>query len=154
MALAYRETALGRIGIRECENTITHIFFASRETPPEDELRVTPLLDEAFRQLECYLQGGLKKFTLPLAPAGTPFQLSVWQALRMIPYGQTRSYKEIAEAIGNPRATRAVGMANNRNPIAVVIPCHRVIGADGSLVGYGGGLDIKTRLLELELSPR
>ncbi len=89
-------------------------------------------------------------FDLPLEPAGTEFQKSVWVALQAIPYGETRSYGDMARQIGNPKACRAVGMANNRNPISIVIPCHRVIGADGSLVGYGGGLDLKQKLLTLE----
>ena len=110
----------------------------------------TPLLLRAFAQLEEYLAGVRKKFDLPLAPAGTPFQRKVWDALLQIPYGQTRSYRQIAEAVNSPKGFRAVGMANNRNPIAVFIPCHRVIGADGSMVGYGGGLDIKKHLLRLE----
>ena len=91
-----------------------------------------------------------KNFDLPLLKEGTPFQISVWNALEKIPYGETRSYKDIAIAIDNPKAVRAVGMANNRNKIAIFIPCHRVIGADGKLVGYGGGLHIKQFLLELE----
>ena len=110
----------------------------------------TPLLLRAFEQLSGYLAGVRKEFDLPLAPVGTPFQCKVWDALLHIPYGQTRSYRQIAEAVGSPRGFRAVGMANNRNPIAVFIPCHRVIGADGSMVGYGGGLDIKKHLLRLE----
>lgn len=110
----------------------------------------TPLLREARRQLEAYLAGRLRDFDLPLAPRGTPFQLKVWRALTRIPYGETRSYKQIAEAVDCPRSCRAVGMANNRNPISIVIPCHRVIGADGTLVGYGGGLPIKECLLRLE----
>lgn len=110
----------------------------------------TPLLAETIRQLEEYFAGKRHDFDLPLAPQGTPFQQRVWTALRQIPYGTTASYGQIAAAIGNPKASRAVGMANNRNPIAVIIPCHRVIGADGSLVGYGGGLPIKKQLLELE----
>ena len=110
----------------------------------------TPLLNEAFKQLGEYLTGKRRDFDLPLAPAGTPFQRKVWDALLQIPYGQTRSYRQIAEAVNSPKGFRAVGMANNRNPIAVFIPCHRVIGADGSMVGYGGGLDIKKHLLRLE----
>ena len=112
--------------------------------------QATPLLLRAFEQLEEYLAGVRKNFDLPLAPAGTPFQRKVWDALLQIPYGQTRSYRQIAEAVNSPKGFRAVGMANNRNPIAVFIPCHRVIGADGSMVGYGGGLDIKKHLLRLE----
>lgn len=116
--------------------------------------RETPLHREAFRQLTEYLEGKRKDFDLPLKPAGTPFQQRVWQALREIPYGQTRSYGEIARAVGNPKASRAIGMANNRNPVMIFIPCHRVIGTDGRLVGYAGGLDVKERLLRLEESHR
>ena len=94
--------------------------------------------------------GRRREFQLPLAPKGTEFQQKVWKALLDIPYGETRSYGEIARAIGNPKASRAVGMANNRNPIAIIIPCHRVIGSTGKLVGYGGGLDKKEFLLNLE----
>lgn len=111
---------------------------------------LTPILAETVRQLDEYFAGKRYDFDLPLAPQGTPFQQQVWAALRQIPYGTTASYGQIAAAIGNPKASRAVGMANNRNPIAVIIPCHRVIGADGSLVGYGGGIPIKKQLLELE----
>ena len=97
-----------------------------------------------------YLEGKRREFDLPLAPAGTEFMLRVWKALQDIPYGETRSYKDIATMAGNSKACRAVGMANNRNPISIFIPCHRVIGANGVLVGYGGGLDKKTFLLDLE----
>jgi methylated-DNA-[protein]-cysteine S-methyltransferase len=101
-------------------------------------------------ELAAYFAGRRKKFTLPLAPRGTTFQRRVWDELRRIPYGRTISYGELAVRIGNPAATRAVARANATNPIAVVVPCHRVIGADGTLTGYGGGLDRKRRLLELE----
>lgn len=110
----------------------------------------SPLLLEAERQLCAYFQGTLKQFDLPLAPRGTSFQQKVWAALCTIPYGETRSYGEIAAQVGNPKACRAVGMANNRNPLAVIVPCHRVIGANGSLTGYAAGLDVKTALLALE----
>ena len=110
----------------------------------------TPLLVEAERQLTEYFAGRRRRFDLPLAPAGTTFQKEVWAALCGIPYGQTRSYKDIAAAVGRPAACRAVGMANNRNPLPIVIPCHRVIGASGALTGYAGGLDVKRRLLEIE----
>ena len=110
----------------------------------------TALIKEAYQQLSEYLKGERQMFDLPLNPRGTDFQKRVWQALCDIPYGETRSYKQIAEAIGNPKAVRAVGMANNRNPITIVVPCHRVIGADGKLVGYGGGLEMKEFLLRLE----
>ncbi|HOJ79339.1 MAG TPA: methylated-DNA--[protein]-cysteine S-methyltransferase [Clostridiales bacterium] len=110
----------------------------------------TPLIKEAARQLYEYLDGNRKVFDIPLELEGTPFQKAVWQALLEIPYGETRSYGEIAERIGNPKAARAVGMANNRNHVAVFVPCHRVIGADGRLVGYASGIDIKKKLLDLE----
>jgi O-6-methylguanine DNA methyltransferase len=101
-------------------------------------------------QLEEYFSGSRRDFTFPLDLRGTEFQRACWRALLTIPYGETRSYADIARAVGKPHAFRAVGMANNRNPIAIVIPCHRVIASDGSLCGYGGGLEIKRRLLELE----
>jgi methylated-DNA-[protein]-cysteine S-methyltransferase len=111
------------------------------DAPPFPELR---------SQLGEYLAGRRRTFDLPLAPSGTPFQRRCWQALQEIPFGQTRSYGEMARALGEPGAARAVGRANHDNPIGVVIPCHRVIGADGSLTGYAGGLQMKRRLLELE----
>ena len=104
----------------------------------------------AARQLAAYFAGNLTEFDLPLSPAGTDFQRQVWSALRTIPYGQTWTYGQLADKIGKPSAVRAVGLANGRNPIALVIPCHRVIGSDGSLTGYGGGLDRKRYLLDLE----
>ncbi len=105
---------------------------------------------DAREQLDEYFQGRRRRFDLPLAPSGTPFQLSTWTALRDIPYGATRSYGQQARAMGQPRAVRAVGAANGRNPIPIVVPCHRVIGGDGRLTGYAGGLDIKKFLLDLE----
>ena len=109
-----------------------------------------PVAEEAARQLRAYFDGQLRRFDLPLDMHGTDFQLRVWRELELIPYGETRSYSQIAAAIGAPRAVRAVGAANGANPIPIVVPCHRVIGASGKLVGYGGGLALKTRLLELE----
>lgn len=120
------------------------------ETLKDTTEQETPLLKEAFKQLGEYLTGKRHDFDLPLAPEGTEFQRRVWDALQAIPYGQTRSYKQLAEAADCPNGYRAVGMANNRNPIAIFIPCHRVIGADGNMVGYGGGLPIKEALLRLE----
>lgn len=111
---------------------------------------VSPILCEAEKQLQEYFSGARKQFDLPLTPVGTQFQHAVWDALCAIPYGETRTYAQIAAAIGNPKACRAVGMANNRNPIAILIPCHRVVGANGSLTGYAGGLDAKKALLALE----
>jgi len=101
-------------------------------------------------QLEEYFSGQRREFTFPLDLRGTPFQLACWRALLAIPYGETRTYADIARSVRKPQAFRAVGMANNRNPIAIVVPCHRVIASDGTLCGYGGGLDVKRRLLELE----
>jgi methylated-DNA-[protein]-cysteine S-methyltransferase len=103
-----------------------------------------------MRQLRAYFAGELETFDLPLAPEGTPFQLEVWRRLCEIPYGETISYGELARRLGNPNASRAVGLANGANPIPIVIPCHRVIGSDGKLTGYGGGLPIKEKLLALE----
>ena len=108
------------------------------------------MLKEPVRQVEAYFSGKLKDFDFPLAPQGTTFQTSVWKELLRIPYGETISYGELARRLGNPKAVRAVGLANGSNPIAIVIPCHRVIGSNGSLVGYGGGLPIKQALLALE----
>ena len=149
MSVVYRKTAFGVIGVEEAGGAVTQVTFGDGA-----EVSVaggaTPLIREAFRQLEAYFRGDLKVFSLPLAPAGTPFQRRVWEVLLTIPYGETASYGDVAAAAGNVKAARAVGMANNRNPVAIVIPCHRVIGADGRLVGSGGGLELKRRLLELE----
>jgi len=119
---------------------------------PPDALRCDdhPVLRETARQLRAYFSGGLREFDLPLSLKGTPFQLRVWTALQDIPYGQTRSYGEQARAIGMPAAVRAVGAANGANPIPIVVPCHRVIGASGKLTGFGGGLPLKRWLLSLE----
>lgn len=124
-------------------------FDLPRDAAPM-ALPSTPLLRQAAAELAAYFAGRLRAFTVPLAPKGTPFQQKVWKVLREIPYGETRSYKELAIAVGNEKACRAVGMANNRNPLPIFIPCHRVVGSDGKLVGYAGGLDVKTYLLELE----
>ena len=146
----FYETSLGRIAIAEENGKVTNLFFAGEAVPQESSWEETETLKKAAAQLMEYLGGQRKAFDLPLAPAGTPFQQRVWEALAAIPYGETRSYGKLAEQVGNPKASRAVGMANNRNPIPVIIPCHRVIGANGSLMGYGGGLPLKERLLALE----
>lgn len=146
----YYQTDLGMIGIADDGEAITEVFFA-HEKPLEDvQQKESRLIKQAAGQLIEYLQGQRREFNLPLRLMGTEMQQEVWQALLTIPYGQTRSYKQIAEQIRRPRAYRAVGMANNRNPVAIIVPCHRVIGSDGSLVGYGGGLHIKEHLLKLE----
>ncbi|MFB7244466.1 cysteine methyltransferase [Streptomyces populi] len=123
-----------------------------RHRPPQENFgeRDDTLFDEVTEQLNAYFEGELKEFTVELRLIGTPFQRSVWDQLRQIPYGETRSYGELAEALGNTGASRAVGLANGKNPIGIIVPCHRVIGASGSLTGYGGGLDRKRRLLDLE----
>jgi methylated-DNA-[protein]-cysteine S-methyltransferase len=122
--------------------------------PPErregESAACHPLLREAVRQLRAYFAGELRRFTLPLDLQGTAFQLRVWRELETISYGNCRSYAQIAAAIGAPRAVRAVGAANGANPVAIIVPCHRVIGSSGRLTGYGGGLPLKQRLLELE----
>ena len=119
----YYETKLGKIGIAEADGRITHLFFDGEQFPEKDHIKKeTPVLAEAGKQLKEYFAGTRRSFDLPLAPTGTPFMQKVWKALQDIPYGETRSYKEIAAAAGNVKACRAVGMANNRNPIAIVIP--------------------------------
>ena len=143
------DTVLGSVTFVEEDGALlaisTHRTFEGIE-------QETPLIKEAYRQLSEYLKGERKGFDLPLLIKGTTFQQQVWKALLEIPYGETRSYKQIAVAIGNPKAVRAVGMANNRNPLLIVVPCHRVIGADGKLVGYGAGIEKKEFLLRLEKS--
>lgn len=145
---------LDTIGIAADENYITNLFFEYEiENIRKDKnyiLRETFLIKKASEQLFEYLTGKRKDFELPLLKDGTNFQISVWNELIKIPYGETRSYKDIAVAINNEKAVRAVGMANNRNKISIFIPCHRVIGSDKKLVGYGGGLEIKKFLLNLE----
>jgi len=146
----YYETKLGKIIIAEDSNQITDLSIADQFHDDAIEMNETELLKEAGKQLIEYLDGKRSEFTVPLNPQGTDFQRRVWGILKQIPYGETRSYKQVAEAIGNPKASRAVGMANNRNPIMLMIPCHRVIGSNGSLVGYAGGLPLKELLLKLE----
>ncbi|MDK2966612.1 MULTISPECIES: methylated-DNA--[protein]-cysteine S-methyltransferase [Lacrimispora] len=140
---------LGPIHIICDEKWVLGVEFKTEGTP-KGEHKATELTKKTVLQLKEYLKGERTEFDLPLKPEGTAFQKKVWDALTTIPWGQTRSYKEIAVQIGNPKACRAVGMANNRNPISIIIPCHRVVGADNRLVGYGGGLDIKLKLLNME----
>jgi len=146
----YYYKSIGKIGIGEENGAITCVFFENYSIPGTAIIEETLLIKEASKQLDEYLEGNRKIFDLPIFAAGTPFQQIVWEALRTIPYGETRSYKDIAVQIGKSKACRAVGMANNRNPISIIIPCHRVIGSKGELVGYGGGLEIKKQLLVLE----
>lgn len=146
----YYNSPIGMLKIEEDEKGICGIYL----TDDICETKETPLLNKAKLQLEEYFNGKRKEFELPLSMHGTEFQMKVWNELIKIPYGQTCSYGEIAEKIGNPKACRAVGMANNRNPIIIIVPCHRVIGKNGSLVGYACGLDIKTKLLQPEQKDR
>jgi methylated-DNA-[protein]-cysteine S-methyltransferase len=129
---------------------ICDVFLNAVNTPNGYEKKETPLIKKAAQQFGEYFKGNRKSFNLPLTMQGTSFQIKVWNALKKIPYGKTKSYGEIAAMIGNPKACRAVGMANHNNPIAIILPCHRVIGHDGSLTGYGGGIKLKQLLLELE----
>jgi len=133
-------------GLRECQ---LPGLFAPRKDVSATELGAVTLVNAA-QQLDAYFAGELTRFDLPLAPTGTAFQLRVWWALADIPYAKTESYGSVAGRVGNPKASRAVGMANNKNPLAIVLPCHRVIGANGRLVGYGGGLSMKDWLLKHE----
>lgn len=132
--------------------TETHLINIQFTQPQKALLQTTELLSMATIQLDEYFQGKRTPFSLPFKLTGTPFQLAVWKELQNIPYGQTTSYKEIAQKINKPKAYRAVGMANNKNPLPIIIPCHRVIGSNGKLIGYAGGLKLKNYLLELEKS--
>lgn len=143
-------TPLGEMALGEEGGKISRLWLRAQDAPKAEPDSPTPLLRQAARQLEEYFAARRKVFDLPLNPQGTPFQQKVWRALCAVPYGQTASYGRIAAAVGSPKACRAVGMANHANPIAIFIPCHRIIGSDGSLTGYGGGLDIKRALLALE----
>lgn len=141
------QTTIGQIEITEENNYIVGINFNTESNIEDCETR---LIKETYTQLKEYLSGKRKTFDIPIKMQGTKFQKTVWNELVKIPYGETRSYKQIAENIGNPKACRAVGMANHNNPIAIIVPCHRVIGANNKLVGYAGGLNIKQKLLKLE----
>lgn len=149
-SIFFYRTDIGEVGIAADETGVTHLCLKQAGNLPDAVIREPRLISEAARQLQEYLKGGLKHFDLPLAPAGSDFMRRVWASLQTIPYGETWSYKKLAESIGNPKAARAVGQASRRNPIPIFIPCHRVIGSNGRLIGYGGGLEIKARLLLLE----
>jgi methylated-DNA-[protein]-cysteine S-methyltransferase len=148
---AYIKTVLGPIKISEVDGFITELLFV-KDTNEISGKQKTPLLEEAEKQIKEYLDGTSRRFDLPLAAKGSEFQKTVWEALHRIPYGETRSYKQIATMIGRPDAARAVGMANGKNPILIITPCHRVVGSDGKLTGYAAGLEIKEHLLELEVT--
>ena len=143
------DSPVGPLLLTSDGTALTRLLFGG-EPDPSWSTGPCPVLERATVQLGEYFRGERTGFDLPLAPAGTPFQLAVWQALRDIPYAATINYGQLAARVGNPRASRAVGLANGRNPISIVVPCHRVIGADGTLTGYGGGLERKRALLDLE----
>lgn len=153
MYYTYLDTPIGQLLLAGDQHALHELGFPGgpkrRRAEPNWELR-DAIFAEAKAQLTQYFDGSLQKFSLPLEPNGTPFQLSVLEELQKIPYGQTASYGEIASRLGKPQAMRAVGAANGRNPIPVIIPCHRVIGSSGKLTGFGGGLPTKEALLKLE----
>ncbi len=140
------DTVIGKIYIAEKNNCICNISFSNLNYTDKE----TSLIKKTYSQLNEYFDGNRKSFDIPISAKGTQFQMKVWQALQKIPYGKTTTYKEIAWYIENKNASRAVGMANNKNPIVIIIPCHRVIGSNGNLTGYAGGIEIKKYLLELE----
>lgn len=149
VAISCVETPIGLCTLVEQEEKLIRLHFGMPDMG-ETFKRDTPLLTEAAHQLNAYFAGQLTVFDIPIAAQGTLFQQKCWQALRQIPYGQVRTYSQQAEMIGQPAAARAVGMANHRNPLPIIIPCHRIIGANGSLTGYAGGLWRKEQLLKLE----
>ncbi|WKE65765.1 methylated-DNA--[protein]-cysteine S-methyltransferase [Gallaecimonas kandeliae] len=143
------DTPIGALGLVADDQALQQLRFLGA-APAMAAGDSNPILELAAEEVGAYFAGTLRHFSVPLAPKGTAFQLAVWAQLSLIPYGETRSYGDIARALGQPGASRAVGLANNRNPLPLIVPCHRVIGADGSLVGFGGGLAIKQQLLALE----
>lgn len=148
-----QESPVGNLVLASDGEALTAVYMETSRRPSEGRegwIRDDGCLAEAARQLGAYFVGERTSFDLPLRPRGTPFQLRVWEALREIPHGETISYGEVARRVGRPGAARAAGAATGRNPLPIIVPCHRVIGADGSLVGFGGGLDRKRALLELE----
>ena len=146
-----KQTIIGKVTITEEKGFITSLNYGNYKGDGlHDKNSLSEILEQAFHQLEEYFSVARKTFDLPLNPKGTPFQQKVWSCLYKIPYGEMRTYKDIAEQIGDKNACRAVGNANNKNPIPIFIPCHRVISSDSSIGGYSGGLDIKTKLLKIE----
>jgi methylated-DNA-[protein]-cysteine S-methyltransferase len=153
MSYAHLESPIGTLLISGDAGGLQQILFSTNGRPARPDpawQEDYSALGDVIRQLRAYFAGELENFALALAPQGTPFQQKVWSELQKIPYGETISYGELARRIGNPNASRAVGLANGSNPISIVIPCHRVIGSNGKLTGYGGGLPIKEKLLALE----
>jgi len=144
------DTAIGRIYVADNGRAIAGVFLPGNAVPAGIPQNETDVIKRAVVQITEYLSGRRREFDVKVEPEGTDFQKRVWAALRTIPYGHTCSYSHIAHIAGNPKACRAVGMANNRNPVSIIIPCHRVIGKSGALVGYGGGLELKKYLLDME----
>jgi methylated-DNA-[protein]-cysteine S-methyltransferase len=149
MIYTFMDSPVGRLLFAREDVGLAIISFDGAPLP--EWTRSDASFDDAREQLRAYFANELRVFELPLAPRGTPFQLAVWNALREIPYGETRSYAQLAKTIGKPNAVRAVGAANGANPLPIVVPCHRVIGSNGALTGFGGGLNAKRYLLDLEL---
>lgn len=150
MYIYFYETSIGKIGISERNGKVTNLYLKNDKLPQNIQVYESPILKAAAKQLEMYLSDNLKEFSIPFEPDGTAFMKQVWISLSEIQYGKTVSYKDIAVKIGRPNAARAVGLANNRNPIPIFIPCHRVIGINKSLTGYRGGIELKKKLLEME----
>ena len=155
MSICYTSfnSPLGKMTIQANDDGLMGAWFETQTTQPQELGKKDPkhpILILTIKQLQEYFSHRREMFQLPLAAKGTEFQQQVWQALKTIPYGETWSYQQLAEAIGNPKAVRAVGLANGKNPISVIVPCHRVIGKKGNLTGYAGGLDRKAALLKLE----
>ncbi|MFI9827681.1 methylated-DNA--[protein]-cysteine S-methyltransferase [Streptomyces sp. NPDC051913] len=147
------DSPYGPLTLVATDGTLSNLYMTDQRHRPAQETfgaRDDRPFGEAVDQLEAYFASELKEFTLELHLHGTPFQRGVWDQLLRIPYGETRSYGDLAEALGNPGASRAVGLANGKNPISIIVPCHRVVGSNGSLTGYGGGLERKQRLLDFE----
>ncbi|MFF8382855.1 methylated-DNA--[protein]-cysteine S-methyltransferase [Streptomyces kanasensis] len=151
------DSPYGPLTLVATDGVLSGLYMTDQRHRPAEETFGEPdprPFTEAVRQLDAYHAGELTAFDLPLHLAGTPFQRRVWDELRRIPYGETRTYGDLARALGAPQASRAVGLANGRNPVGIIVPCHRVIGASGGLTGYGGGLDRKRRLLAFESGNR
>jgi methylated-DNA-[protein]-cysteine S-methyltransferase len=149
----YLDSPCGTLTLVATDGELSGLYMENhRHQPPTDTFGTHDAapFGRAVEELEAYFRGELREFTVPVRAGGTPFQQRVWEQLRRIPYGETRTYGQLATVLGNPGASRAVGLANGRNPVSIVVPCHRVIGADGSLTGYGGGVANKRTLLDFE----
>lgn len=150
MSIFFYDTDIGKIGIEEKDGFIVKVHFGSNASFKDEDIKETAVINKAYIELNNYLKGDIKEFTIPLKVDGTEFMKEVWNGLLKIPYGETLSYKELGEKIGRPKAARAIGLACNKNPIPIFIPCHRIVGSNGDLTGYLGGLNIKKKLLEIE----